>query len=579
MQRRSIVIAGLLGALAIAVLGAVLLVGSNGDNGQTVEATALVGSATPPSPSVTALPSGSEGEASGIALVEVEGLLQFSTQPETPEAAGQGLYFLDIETGALEGWYPLIGDTFLRAASGFGRFTVFEREEPTFTGGVQYAAGQYLADRETRKVYRWEGDARLVMQRQSNFDYKLAAQGDLVLFRIPVAEEDDWFSLFNVTTGDVKAVFQAEAEWGLISEDGSQIAMASSDDSPDLFVVDVASGVVTPIGEAALEFLDLEGTIELIDAGDGETFLFAANPAKTRFSGIAVRYTWEGDLVSQVTGSNVLVSHRGDYAAVTERFPVDGDELANPWEVFNAYDMADASPIFRVVGVTPYLGFWGGNRWLADGSGLVVRKPDHELAVAMRDGSLRPFVGMPSPDSTDVFGTYGAAVDAAGTPIVMVEFEGRVRDLVNPWGETGDEIRLYIPRGGHGGPGLTASIVEPYVEEPPYGDLQLQLSDEGVANELVGLRDEAGGPVVGQVEAPYRIRVQEVVRRCSGDFETYGDVGDCPALETTAHEDFVLLMTGVSVQEGRLLAGLWARVATGTGQQGWILLEVSGIGI
>lgn len=304
-----------------------------------------------------------------------------------------------------------------------------------------------------------------------------------------------------------------------------------------------------------------------------------ANPAKTRFRGIAARYTWEGELVSQVAGPNVLVSPRGEYAAVAEPFPLDGDELNNPWEVFSAYDMADSSPTFRVVGVNPHLGFWRGNRWLSDGSGLVVQEPGGELVLAMRDGSLHPFVGMPSPDSNEVFATYAGAVDADGNPIATAEFEGGVRDLTNPWGEDGNEVRLRVPHGGHGGPGLTASIVEPHVDEPPYGDLYLQLSDEAAAAGLTGLRDEPGGAIVGQVEAPYQLRVEETVRRCSGDFETYGNVGNCSTLNTTSHEDFVTLTTDLAVQEGRLLAGLWARVTTTTGQQGWILLQVSGIGI
>ncbi len=315
------------------------------------------------------------------------------------------------------------------------------------------------------------------------------------------------------------------------------------------------------------------------DTGDGETFLFVANPAKTRFSGIATRYTWSGGQLSQVAGPKVFVSPRGDYVATMAPIAVREDGQAAPWYTFNAFDMADGSPMFRVVGATPYFGFWAGNRWLADGSGLVVERPDQQLVLALRDGSFRDFRGLPSPDSLDIFGIYGGAVDAEGNSIVSVTFEGGISDFVDPWGDGGDEVRLVVPHGGHGGPGFTASIVVPHVEEAPYaGAPQLQLSEIAAQSGLLNLYDEpAGANVVGILAAPYTVTVLEVVTRCSGD--SFANPEECPVIDSPVQSNFLTIVTDSEAWLGRPLTGYWARVTGPDGQEGWILLQVSPQGI
>jgi hypothetical protein len=243
--------------------------------------------------------------------------------------------------------------------------------------------------------------------------------------------------------------------------------------------------------------------------------------------------------------------------------------------------------LFRVVGATGYLDHQAGSRWLADGSGVAVSGPGHQPRFAMRDGSFREFSGMPSPDSPEVFAVVCGPpdcgiglVDAQGTSLFNLTFQGGVRDLVDAWGERGDELRVLTPHGGHGGPGLEISLVEPYVEQPPFdGQSALQLSALAVAYGLVNLYAEPGGAAVGVVASPYRVTVHEVLMRCTGDFERYGDVQDCPPLDTPAHRDFVALLTGTPVGEGTLLAGQWARVTTSDGREGWMLLQVNGVGI
>ena len=583
----------LLGLLigAIAVIAAVALSGGSDDNGghtavssPTVPGT-IVTIATPsPAPTLETAPDATatpvqsaEEQARNFKLIEApDGLLQFVTDgPYVVPPDGLGIFYLDIETGEIVGWYDLIGGTSPEASSGDNRFAVFERDQQTFQGGVIYPAGAYLADRETRTVYRWAGDAELVYQRWSFNGSDIAARDGLVLFRIPVEGGDDWFSLLDVDSGEVVVTFQAPGEWAIISDDTARIALASG----DLVVVDVASGGVERIDEGILPGLDLEGVWGLINSADGDSFIVYTNPAKERFIGVSLRYTWDGELLSQLTGSKIFPSPEGDYVAVAEPLALESEspESASPWYIFSAYDTADGSEVFRVVGVLPHYGFTAGNRWLADGSGFVVERPDYELTLAMRDGSFRDFAGVPSPDSPDVFGVVGGAVEADGTPIIVVSFQGGIRDFADPWGDNGDEVRILIPHGGHGGPGSVATIIEPYVEQAPYaGEPPLQLSEVAVAFGLLDLYDEPAGAVIGQVAAPYRVIVHEVVLRCSGDSRP--DSQECPIIDPSLHAGFLALVSGVEVRESPL-TGHWARVTTADGQEGWLLLQVNPQGL
>ena len=288
----------------VAVIAVVVLLsgGSDDDDADTAIASPTIPSATVPSPSPTPSPTptletapdvtptpvqGSEGPAPILTLVEAPaGLLQFVTDgPYVVPGDAQGIFYLDIETRAIVGWADLIGDTRPIASSGDNRFSVFERRDQTFQGGVTYPAGTYLADRETRAVYRWDGDAELALEKQAFNPGEIATRGALVLFRLPVDQADDRFSLIDVETGEVVTSFQAEATWAVISEDATKIALAGE----DVFVVDVASGGLEPIADGVLETIDLEGEFELTNSPDGESFGVFSKPVKDRFSGVALR--------------------------------------------------------------------------------------------------------------------------------------------------------------------------------------------------------------------------------------------------------------------------------------------------
>ena len=391
-------------AVIVVTVVAVVLAGGGDDDSEDQGAAA--GTPTPPgtivtAPTLTPTPTletapdatptpvkGPEGQARDLTLRDSpDGLLQYvSSGPYVVPGDAFGIFYLDIETGQIAGWHDLIGNTLYRASSGDNRFSVFERQEQVTRGGVIYPAGTYLADRETRRVYRWDGDAELVLEEMSISGGEIASRGDLVLFRIPVEDGDDWFGLLDIARNEAVATFQAEATWGVISEDGNRMALAGE----DVFVVEVSTGDVERIAQGALGSVDLEGDVELMNSRDGESFLVLTKPAKLRFSGIALRYTWEGDQLSEVAGMKIFPSPGGDYVAAAEPVVILQEQpaLAIPWFTFYAYDTTDGSELFRVVGVLADYGFNAGNRWLADGSGLVVRRADRQLAVAHRDGQL-----------------------------------------------------------------------------------------------------------------------------------------------------------------------------------------------
>ena len=540
-------------------------------------------SATPTletAPEITPTPELSpEEQARNLTLVEAPaGMLEFVTDgPYVVPGDALGVFYIDIETQQIEGWYDLLGGTQPVAFSGENRFTLFHRDEQVFVAGTIYPAGHYLGDRESRKVYRVPDHVELVFEKGEFNGNEITARGDLVLFRVPVSSGNDWFTLLDLANGEVTQTFHAEGHWALISRDASKVAVVGT----GVEIVDVASGEVETVGTVMADtghtLIDNPGAIELTEAAAGESWVFVAGSLRPEEDSLWLRYTWEGELEAEGTGAKIYLSPDGSLVAVAERIP--SDHPTAPWHALNALNTSDGSPVFRVVGVDEQYAWPNGNRWLADGSGIIVQLANNGILLAMRDGGFRDYVGSPSPESPEVFDIGGGVADGEGNPVFQLSFQGGVRDFVDGWGDTGDEVRILIPHGGHGGPPATATIVEPYVEEAPYdAEPQLQLSDVAVAFGLFDLYDEPGGDtVVGQVAAPYRVTVEEVANRCSGD--GYSDPQQCPLTDSRAPHEFMALVLGFEIAPEAPLTSYWARVTTPDGQQGWLLLQANYQGI
>ncbi len=545
--------------------------------------------AATPTPQISA-----EEQAKNLKLLEApQGMLEFTTDgPYVVPGDALGVFYLNIKTQQIEGWYDLIGGTSPVAFSGENRFSVFQRSQQTFEGGQTYPAGDYLGDRGTQAVYRWDGDAELVYEKTGFNSSEISARGPLVLFRVPVAGDKDWFALLNVETNKVESTFQADGQWGLISRDGSKIALVGNGTS----VVDVATGKVSESSDAAFDALTGPeetgepgkiSSLEMIESRDGGRFVVVATSVQssglqTGSGAIWASYDWNGRQLTSGQGTNAYASSDGEYVAVAEPIPGASD---SQWYSLTAVSSEDSSPAFRVVGAGERFPEQAYNRWLADDSGLVFKGPGNAFWLAMRSGEIRDYIGVPSPTEPGVFAVVGGpagsvgALNADGKAIVSINFQGGVRDFVDPWGDRGDELRMLIPHGGHDGPPAVATIVQPYVEEAPYGgEPQLQINDVGVAFGLLQLYETPGSDtVVGQVASPYRVTVQEVAWRCSGS--TSVDPSQCQHIDSNAPHDFMALVLGAQIGPDAPVSSYWARVTTSDGQEGWLLLQANVQGI
>ena len=154
---------------AVAIIGAVLVLPGSDDP----KSTATTASPTPSvtsAPGLTATPAATMAPVAGspspreqaetFALEPVPGVLNF-VRLAAGETVGEdfGVYFMNVDTGAVEGWRHVGSDLFPNPVgfSGDNRFAGFSRtvsREP-------HVLRRYLADRETGTVYGWQGDAQL----------------------------------------------------------------------------------------------------------------------------------------------------------------------------------------------------------------------------------------------------------------------------------------------------------------------------------------------------------------------------------------------------------------------------------
>ena len=112
------------------------------------------------------------------------------------------------------------------------------------------------------------------------------------------------------------------------------------------------------------------------------------------------------------------------------------DPPGMPWFRFSSVDTRTGEQVFRVVGVITAYGYTTGNRWLSDGSGIGIMNPSFGIAIAKRDGSFDPFVGIPSPATVERFAVGSpveggpAVLDGEGNVIVSAMPPGRSLSFV-----------------------------------------------------------------------------------------------------------------------------------------------------
>jgi hypothetical protein len=371
-----------------------------------------------------------------------------------------GVYFLDVETGEVDGWYDPKGETRVIAVSGDSRLVAFRRGSPRNPPTRNLTSTLFLADRQTGAVYSWAGDAEPVLSSIAFQNNRLAALDDRLLMRIEDPDGDDWFALVDVDPEPtVVSTFQAPAFWGLLSADGKHAAVSWD----SAYIADLATGRVRPATGGTVELPDHlfeQARVSMQKAPNG--ILVTVSSPQDRFVGSWRRYSWSGELQAEGQGRDFLPSPDGSRLAVSEPLIVDEDESL--LDVLNVLDTSDGSVEFRVIGVRSWLGGYdGANHWLADNSGVAVTAPRF-AGFATADGTFAPYKGLPSPTSTSVFARGGIPVDGQGNPLQALDIGVRTRDFVPPWDDTGEVLRFETPHGGHDGPYSETTIVKPSID-------------------------------------------------------------------------------------------------------------------
>jgi hypothetical protein len=149
-------------------------------------------------------------------------------------------------------------------------------------------------------------------------------------------------------------------------------------------------------------------------------------------------------------------------------------------------------------------------------------------------------------------------------------------DFVPPFGESSEEIRYLVPHGGHDCCQGAFSLVESYVEYPPYpSELSFSLSPAASGEQL--LDEPLTGRPVGSITGASKVTVLEMRTLCTDPAVMPGS--NCLRTHYEVHHSFLMRHQGSSSGATIGLAGFWARVKTADGQEGWLLLSVRILGV
>jgi hypothetical protein len=556
-----------LGALlTTAVLAAVLVLSASLAPDGTWPAPGDAADASPSAtsaPSPTPTPLSPREQIQQFALQEeVDSDLQFVRGGSEDVPPGDGVYFLDVASGEIDGVHAagegFIFSTNFTFAAGNRLIGVHARQTETAPPYNTLREHFYLIDRATRTVYGWQGDARLLLADHLRVEDRLSAAGSRVIFRLPDRAGPDYFAVVDLEPQPrVVARFEieraqgitlrAEGPVGLVSQDGTKAVIVGG----EIDIVDLTTGEIETVGKVprlASRYIALGVRNTL----DGDAFLVQIEPRGSANDGDEARwlhYTWTGELLAQGSGRSYNVSPRGDFMAIARAGP---GFLSEPCCLVDVIDTRDGSDVFRIVGASLCSQGNEGNLMLADGSGVVLRtlSTPHAYVVATRDGiSKLPFgnAPVPSPSDVSVFSIepdpssqvvrIDGSVLAAYDPMTGTE-DRRPRDFIAPWGlYDGSAVRFVLHHFGHDRGCRTAMPVTPYVQLPPYDDaLVLQLDDEAVGAPLFDA--PAGANAVGEIATAARVTVLQT--------------------KLLDYEDHV---------------ELWAEIATPDGAQGWFLLQ------
>ena len=427
-----------------------------------------------------------------------------------------GLFFLDIETGRVEGWTACARPI----ASPGNRFVLLESP-----------AGTRLYDRHEERTYTWYSPSlslvRSVIPGSWGQDYTPSLlgwgvdSGEHLVFRrgnqFAVVDASlravAWFELDDTVEGS-----EAPGAW-LAHPDGQYLVRYVS--SGTLTSIDLTRGKTSVVETPA-------AILQALSGGEG----FAAISGGEDSACTVTRFGWDLTVLSEVSVLCIQASLTGvdlspDGTLVATVTLLLGDEITDPGvfpklAVTSIFDAMTGEEVMRVHGALPSrAGFGvhdGRSRWLADTSGLVLNTR-HGMSILSAGGALVASVpadpvwgaGLLIPSRDDpgrldrprelLYGYCPAdagveqydpgcrvvsavAVDPEGRELASMEVVLRrapgvflkVGDILalpynrTSWGLTSRELRVHLSPGGPYESAGYSPIGEPRVERPPFAD-------------------------------------------------------------------------------------------------------------
>lgn len=473
------------------------------------------------------------------------------------------IYFLDVETGAVEGWKSVAGI------------------DPFFSHGYRYAATDAaLHDRETGRTFAWDPDALQVAgfgepppSRVSTDSYSIFISDERVAFRRLDVADDSGVQRYVIVDASMNelAAFEIPSDWDILRWNlAAGFALAS--DGAAMHIIDVSAGSSLAIDQPDAPRPPTSGewfaSVEY--AGEFARVASARDDSGPPVSGAqgscqAVRRDWgSGTVLSDTTvdcflggGAGAHLSPDGALlAAVTLIFDCCdewfGHAFYNALTAVSLFDATTGDELLRVGGATfPFRqGVGYGAVWLADSSGLVVATVQG-LQIVTVDGRwvpLSPVLSQghlrPSPVDPERFihDSSATVVDLSGEVVVTPNFEESVTLARSAWNPSGQELRLLPEVPGKGASPLAPSIL-PAIQTPPFDDA---LTAVVVVDTCLNVRTEA----TTESEIVVCLPPERVV-------------------ELVAHPTDGHLVEGPCVEDDLYGNCVWVHVLTEDGEQGW----------
>ena len=459
--------------------------------------------------------------------------LEYPAGEEIP--GDTGLFFLDVETGAVEGWQSVDG------------------RSPEPSPGNRYVAIEgALHDRFEGRTFSWDpaalrrvawGDGKVVFER---LDGEVDSQTPYVLVDSSMEEVGS----FAITAGFTIA---------MAALDEDTLLLRDPEVPGQLWLLQVNTPqvplIVLPSPVSAYR---VEGGFALVAGPFGES----ADGVQTCR---VLRYDWSASVVSDVSitcagdpdliASGIHLSHDGRWIAATTRNLDCCDPLAPPDTRFPAlsevsvFDASTGEEQLRVPGAAfPHRLGGDPGVWLADGSALVLETVLGLQLVGLdrqwllpQPSSLPEGILLPAPDDPARFlHDMQTVADLGGQILASAEFAEVA--FLSSWGDTSAEARIYEP------PALTAAFavnpsVLPAIQTPPFDEV---LTAEVVVDSCLNVRAEA----TTESEIVVCLPPERVV-------------------ELVAHPSDGYVVAGPCVEDDLYGNCVWAYVLTDDGEQGW----------